>query len=144
LSEARNLLKSLSLTPNEGLRQGLLMNRDGVRRTGFDLLTTREWHELEAIWPQLRAIGAGVAARLQTEARYAVYLERQQADARLLRAEDARSIPEGANFDDVPGLSREIRQKLLQRRPRTLAEAQRIDGMTPAALAIVLAHLRRI
>jgi tRNA uridine 5-carboxymethylaminomethyl modification enzyme len=98
---------------------------------------------LARLWPELSAIDAATAERLETEARYAVYLDRQAADAAQMRREEARLIPADVDFGEVPGLSNEIKQKLKLRRPSSLAEAQRIDGMTPAALAIVVSHIRQ-
>jgi tRNA uridine 5-carboxymethylaminomethyl modification enzyme len=95
---------------------------------------------LSEIWPELRGISAQVAERLETEARYSVHLERQEADVALLRREEARSIPVDLDYMAMAGLSNELKQKLASRRPDSLAAAQRIDGMTPAALAIVLTH----
>jgi tRNA uridine 5-carboxymethylaminomethyl modification enzyme len=120
------------------------MNRDGLRRTAFDLLSYPDidLDRLALIWPELSAIDAETKERLQTEATYAVYLDRQAADAAVVRREEARGIPEGLDFDELPGLSNELRQKMRNRKPRSIAEAQRIDGMTPAALGIILAHVR--
>jgi tRNA uridine 5-carboxymethylaminomethyl modification enzyme len=83
-----------------------------------------------------------VAERLETEARYAVYLHRQQADVAVLKREEARPIPADLDFSGLPGLSNELKQKLATRRPTSIAEASRIDGMTPAALAIILARIQ--
>jgi tRNA uridine 5-carboxymethylaminomethyl modification enzyme len=143
LDAARQTMRSLSVTPNEGRRKGLEINQDGVRRTAYELLATRELADLVGVWPELGAIDLDTGERLKTEACYSVYLERQQADVLQLRAEETRVIPEGMDFASVPGLSREITQKMKDRTPRTLAEAQRIDGMTPAALAIIVAHIRQ-
>jgi tRNA uridine 5-carboxymethylaminomethyl modification enzyme len=141
---ARQLTKSLSLTPNEAGRFGIELNRDGVRRTAFDLLAYPEMDlvRLSAIWPKLSAIDARTAEALETEAKYAVYLDRQAADAALVRREETRLIPDRLDFGNLPGLSNELKQKIRNRRPRSIAEAQRIDGMTPAALGLILAHIR--
>jgi tRNA uridine 5-carboxymethylaminomethyl modification enzyme len=95
---------------------------------------------LSEVWPEVKAIPVQIAERLETEARYSVYLERQEADVALLRREEARSIPVDLDYPAMAGLSNELKQKLFSRRPGSLSEAQRIDGMTPAALAIVLTH----
>ncbi|TIT71737.1 MAG: tRNA uridine-5-carboxymethylaminomethyl(34) synthesis enzyme MnmG, partial [Mesorhizobium sp.] len=79
---------------------------------------------------------------LETEAKYAVYLERQQADVAQIRHEESRLIPESIDFSEVPGLSNELKQKMKMRQPRSIADAQRMEGMTPAALAIIVAHVR--
>lgn len=144
LERARALARTVSLTPNEAGRHGLALNRDGTRRTAYDLLAHPEIgiSRLARIWPALGEIDAETAEGLETEARYAVYLDRQRIDAERLRREGARAIPEDADFTAIPGLSAELKQKLASRRPRSVAEAQRIDGMTPAALAVIIATLR--
>lgn len=144
LEDARVLAKSRDLTPNQAERHGIVLNRDGIRRTAYDLLAYPDvtLKRLSSIWSELGAIPPKVAERLETEARYAVYLERQAVDTEMIRREEKTAIPEDADFDAVPGISNELRDKLRHRRPRTLAEAQRIDGMTPAALALILMTLR--
>ncbi|MCR4265660.1 tRNA uridine-5-carboxymethylaminomethyl(34) synthesis enzyme MnmG [Nitratireductor sp. ZSWI3] len=146
LSSARELIRSRSISPNEASRHGILLNRDGVRRTAYDLLSYPEvdLSRLHGIWPELRDIPPDVAEKIETEARYAVYLERQSSDAIALRREEARAIPSAIDFSCVPGLSNELKQKLSARRPRTIAEAQKIDGMTPAALALIIATIRQV
>jgi tRNA uridine 5-carboxymethylaminomethyl modification enzyme len=142
LSDARILLDGLTLTPSDARGYGLEINQDGVRRSAFELLSRSDLSlgRLAEIWSELKTIPARIAERLETEARYSVYLERQDADVAVLRREEARSIPVDLDYSAMAGLSNELKQKLVSRRPESLAEAQRIDGMTPAALAIVLTH----
>jgi tRNA uridine 5-carboxymethylaminomethyl modification enzyme len=142
LSEARALLEGLSITPSEARKRGLEINQDGVRRSAFELLSHSKLSlaRLAGIWPELAAIPVSIAERLETEARYSVYLERQEADVALLKREEMRSIPVDLDYAAMAGLSNELKHKLASRRPSSLAEAQRMDGMTPAALAIVLTH----
>ena len=144
LDDARALAKSLSLTPNEAARAGIALNQDGQRRTAYELLSypTIGLKQLAAIWPPLGGLDRRVAERLETEASYAVYLDRQEADIAVLRREQARLIPDDLDFSALSGLSNELKQKLAARRPRTLADAQRMDGMTPAALGIVIAAIQ--
>ncbi|RLP23765.1 tRNA uridine-5-carboxymethylaminomethyl(34) synthesis enzyme MnmG [Mesorhizobium sp. YM1C-6-2] len=144
LDSARSLAKSLSITPSEAKKRGLDLNQDGVRRSAYDLLATKDLTlvSLSALWPELGSIDAKTGERLETEAKYAVYLDRQSADAAQIRREEKRTIPNEIDFSAVPGLSNEIKQKLRSRKPRSLAEAQRIDGMTPAAIAIIVSHVR--
>lgn len=146
LDGARALTRSMSITPNEAARCGLELNRDGQRRSAYDLLSfpSLDVSRLAAIWPELGGISPKIAERLETEARYAVYLERQSLDAAVLRREEERAIPEGLDFSSLPGLSNELKAKLAERRPRSLAEMQRIDGMTPAGVAIVIATLQQL
>ena len=144
LETARQKVRDLSLTPNEATRHGLNLNRDGQRRSAYDLLAYPDIDlaRLANIWPELAEIPASTAEQLETEARYAVYLDRQQADVAVLRREEERSIPDAIDFTLVPGLSNELKQKLATCRPRSLAEAQRVDGMTPAALAIIISAIQ--
>lgn len=142
LEECIAVAKSRSLSPNEARRHGLEINLDGVRRNAFDLLSSVEFDQVMAIWPEFGAFDRATLERVQTDARYSVYLDRQQADIQQVRREEARMIPEGLDFSALSGLSNELKQKLSVRRPRSLADAQRIDGMTPAALVLILAHIR--
>ena len=141
---ARNTLKALYLTPNEAARHGLSLSHDGVRRDAYQLLSHADigFTRLTQIWPQLAEIDEQTAEAVETEARYAVYLARQEADFLAIRREEGRLIPVGLDFSMVPGLSNELRQKLRERRPASVADAQRIDGMTPAAMALIIAHVR--
>lgn len=144
VANARELVRSHTLSPNEARRHGIEVNLDGVKRTLYDLLAypNVDLARLAPIVPELAQLDSKTAEALETEAKYAVYLGRQKADAALMLKEEERNIPEALDFDSVPGLSNELRQKIRTRRPRSLAEAQRIDGMTPAALAIILSHVR--
>jgi tRNA uridine 5-carboxymethylaminomethyl modification enzyme len=142
---ARRLLESLSLTPDEATGYGIALNRDGRRRSAFDLLAfpNMTLGTLAQVWPELLAISDAAAERLQVDARYAVYLDRQDASIVAFKKDEAIAIPASLDFSAVPGLSNEIRQKLIRYRPSTLAQASRIDGMTPAALMLILAHIRK-
>ncbi|KAA3441789.1 tRNA uridine-5-carboxymethylaminomethyl(34) synthesis enzyme MnmG [Mesorhizobium sp. SARCC-RB16n] len=144
LDEARQLALSLAMTPNEAARHGLEINRDGVRRSGFELLA---YPGVDIAWlarvePKFHDIDARTAERLETEAKYSVYLDRQSTDVAQIRHEESRLIPETVDFAGVPGLSNELKQKMQARRPRSIADAQRMEGMTPAALAVIVAHVR--
>jgi tRNA uridine 5-carboxymethylaminomethyl modification enzyme len=145
LDEGRRLLASLSLTPNEAARHGLALNQDGRRRTGLELLSRSDiaFAQLRAIWPQLGNIPPGIAAQLEVDARYATYVERQQVDIAAFRKDESVRIPPDLDYAAVSGLSTEVRQKLEALRPATLAQASRMEGITPAATMLLLAHLRR-
>ncbi|MCO6048870.1 tRNA uridine-5-carboxymethylaminomethyl(34) synthesis enzyme MnmG [Mesorhizobium sp. RP14(2022)] len=144
LAQARALTQSLSLTAHEAAPHGIELNRDGRRRTAYELMSQPDMTvtRLSRVWPELRGIDPKLAERLETEATYAVYLDRQSADIAEMRREEARLIPEDIDFDGVAGLSLELKQKLRQRRPRSLAEAQKMDGMTPAAMSLILSRIR--
>ncbi|MEO3387154.1 tRNA uridine-5-carboxymethylaminomethyl(34) synthesis enzyme MnmG [Mesorhizobium sp. CAU 1741] len=145
LDRARRMAQDLSLTPNAARKAGIDLNQDGQRRTAYELMSYPDIDisRLRQVWPELGEIDTSTAERLETEARYAVYLDRQKSDVAILRREEARSIPDDLSYDALPGLSNELKHKLSTRRPRSLAEAQRVDGMTPAALAIIIATLQR-
>jgi tRNA uridine 5-carboxymethylaminomethyl modification enzyme len=144
LNAAKARAQSLSLTPNEAARHGLSLNKDGQRRSAFELLAYPEigWDQVRTIWPELSAIDSGVAVHLEIDAKYDVYLKRQVADVEAFRRDEGLVLA-NVDFDDVPGLSNEARAKLKATRPRTVGQAGRIDGMTPAALGILAAYLRR-
>lgn len=146
LEQARALAKSLSVTPRQAVRHGIAVNQDGVRRSAYDLLSYEgvDFAALERIWPELAQVDETTRERIETDAKYAVYLERQQNEAAVMRNEEGRLIPEELDVRAMPGLSNELRQKLWERRPRSIAEAQRIEGMTPAAMAILISRIRQL
>ncbi|WP_407525280.1 tRNA uridine-5-carboxymethylaminomethyl(34) synthesis enzyme MnmG [Methylobacterium oryzisoli] len=145
LASVRDRLDALSLTPTEAARHALSVNRDGVRRTAFQLLSYPEitWDRLAAIWPELHAVPPALADRLRTDATYAVYLDRQQADIAAFRKDEAIHLPASLDYGGIPGLSNELRVKLEGVRPLTLGQAARIEGVTPAALTLLAAYARR-
>jgi tRNA uridine 5-carboxymethylaminomethyl modification enzyme len=145
LQDGRARLEALSLTPREAVAHGLNLNQDGRRRTAFELLAYPDitWARLVEIWPELGGVRKVIARRLKVDSRYSVYLERQEADIAAFRKDEQIAIPRGFDYDSISGLSNEVRQKLQQHRPATLAQAGRIDGITPAALMLLLAHLRK-
>lgn len=145
LARARALLEAVSLTSAQALKQGLPVNQDGQRRSGFALLALPAitLARLQQIWPELGEIDAATAERIETDARYAVYLDRQQADIDAFRRDEQMALPETLDYHAIAGLSAELRGKLSYLRPRTLGQAQRIDGMTPSALTLLAARARR-
>ena len=144
-ADARARLERLSTTPNEAARHGVEINRDGRRRTAFELLAHPAGgpEVVRRLWPEAAAVPAAVIERLAVDARYAAYVDRQAADVAVLRRDESTQIPDGFVFDGLPGLSVELQQKLARARPATIAHASRLDGMTPAALLLLLAKVRR-
>ncbi|MCJ2141196.1 tRNA uridine-5-carboxymethylaminomethyl(34) synthesis enzyme MnmG [Methylobacterium sp. E-066] len=145
LREARGLLDAVSLTPSQAATHGILLNRDGIRRSAFQLLAYPEiaWGQLAAIWPALAETSPRVTDRLKTDATYAVYLDRQNADIAAFRRDEAVRLPASLDYAGISGLSNEMRVKLETVRPGTLGQAARIEGVTPAALTLLAAHARR-
>jgi tRNA uridine 5-carboxymethylaminomethyl modification enzyme len=144
LAEGLSLLNQLSMTPTEAARHGLAVNRDGRRRTAFDLLVFPDisLDRLKSVWPEIDKIDSRIAAQIEVDARYAAYLLRQDEDVAQLKRDEAVRIPDDFDYAAIPSLSGEIRQKLATHRPATIAQAGRLEGMTPAALLTLLARLK--
>ncbi|NEW89594.1 tRNA uridine-5-carboxymethylaminomethyl(34) synthesis enzyme MnmG, partial [Rhodopseudomonas sp. WA056] len=144
LSEARALAQSLAITPNEAAKHGLALNRDGQRRSAFDLLSYPEidWAQVRAIWPELGKVDPVIATHVEIDAKYHVYLERQTADVEAFRRDESLRLTD-VDYAAVPGLPNEARTRLERHRPHTVGQAGRLDGITPAALGILAAYLRR-
>jgi tRNA uridine 5-carboxymethylaminomethyl modification enzyme len=145
LAAARNRARSLTVTPGEAERFGFTLNRDGQRRTAFELLSYPDigFADIARIWPELLGVPRAVAAQLEIDAKYAVYLDRQAAEVAAFKRDEAVKIPATIDYALVRGLSNEARQKLSAMRPRTIGQASRLDGITPAALVLLAAFLRR-
>lgn len=140
----RDWSRSVSLTPGEGEQHGLTLNRDGQRRSAFDLLSYPhvDWATICRIWPEAASESAAIGEQVEIDAKYAVYLHRQEADIASFRREESAPLPE-VDYRALAGISNEIKAKLELIRPRTIGQASRIDGMTPAALALLAAHAKR-
>ncbi|PZO78645.1 MAG: tRNA uridine-5-carboxymethylaminomethyl(34) synthesis enzyme MnmG [Mesorhizobium amorphae] len=145
LNAARDLAQSLAISAHQAAAHGIALNQDGRRRSAYDLLSQPDidFARLTNVWPELQGVPHTIAERLETEASYAVYLDRQSADIARLKREETRSIPDTVDFENLPGLSNELKQKLQHRRPKSLADAQKLEGMTPAAMSLILSELRR-
>lgn len=145
LSQLRERTQQLTITPNMAEGYDLHLNRDGVRRSAYDLLAypNIDLARLAQIWPELNDADAVTREALETEAQYSVYLERQKNDIAVMEREERLSIPVDLDYSAISGLSNELTQKLELRRPSTIAEAQRVEGMTPAAVALLIAQIRK-
>ena len=145
LDTATNILKSLEITPSEAARHDMAINQDGRRRSAFELLAfpAVTLDKLGALWPQIAALDPQIAAQVEVDARYASYVERQSGDIAALKRDEAERVPSDFAYATIASLSTEVRAKLERHRPTTLAEAARIDGMTPAGLLLLRAALRK-
>jgi tRNA uridine 5-carboxymethylaminomethyl modification enzyme len=145
LKDAREFARSVSLTPKEAEPFGLSLNKDGQRRTAFELLSYPNVtiSDLTKVWPRFAELPAKVAEQIEIDAKYEVYLSRQAADIAAFRRDESFELPADFDYAALPGLSNEMKQKLQTHRPRTIGHASRIDGVTPAALTLVAAHVRR-
>ena len=145
LDAARALARALTVTPSDAARRGLALRKDGQRRSAFELLSYPSIGigDVARLWPQLAGLRPKVAEQLEIDAKYDVYLSRQAADVESYRRDESLTLPEDLDYAELPGLSNEVRDKLQTYRPRTVGHAGRIDGVTPAALTLLAAHLRR-
>jgi len=145
LDRARTMARALSLTPSEADRHELALRKDGQRRSAFELLSYPHIGiaELARIWPDFGEIDRKIAEQIEIDAKYDVYLSRQAADVESYRRDESLVLPDDIDYATLPGLSNEVRHKLQAHRPRTVGQAGRIDGITPAALTLLVAHLRR-
>jgi tRNA uridine 5-carboxymethylaminomethyl modification enzyme len=145
LTNALNMLKSLTLTPTAAADKSIEINHDGRRRNGFELLSfpAITFDKLRDIWPELAQIEPAIAAQVEIDARYASYVARQAEDVALLVKDEGVKIPPDFPYATLPSLSNEVRAKLMSQRPSTLAEAARIDGMTPSAMLLLRATVKK-
>lgn len=145
LQSGRALMSGLTLTPKEAASHGLRVNQDGTRRSAFSLLSFPDisCSDLVEIFPELRQLSSETIDQLSRDALYANYIERQEEHVAALKRDENWQIPESFDYDCLPGLSNELKLKLSRARPSTLAQAGRVDGVTPAALALILARLRQ-
>jgi len=142
----RNELRSVSVTPNEAARHGLKLNFDGQRRNAYDLLAYPDisLDSLFNIWPDLNCYSSRAREAIEIEAAYAVYLDRQASDVAQVRRDEEKLIPSDLNFASLSGLSRELQIKLDRFRPANIAQAAKVEGMTPAAITLLLVAIRRL
>jgi tRNA uridine 5-carboxymethylaminomethyl modification enzyme len=145
LGIARELVHTLTASPSELGRVGLIVTADGQRRTVHELLgfPALDLAKLARLWPELDALRPDIAEQIEIDGRYAGYLARQEADIRAYRRDEALQLPDSLNYDRVGALSAEVRSKLKAARPATLGAAARLSGITPAALVALLRHVRR-
>lgn len=145
LKQAANKLSAINATPNDLRSRGFDINQDGNRRNGMDLLAypNIDFARLQASWPELADVPNDISEQLEIEATYASYLQRQDADIRAMRRDEALELPTDIDYRAIPSLSNEVCDKLECARPETLGQAARISGVTPAAITALLAHVKR-
>jgi tRNA uridine 5-carboxymethylaminomethyl modification enzyme len=145
LKAARTFADSVSLTSKEAERHGLTLNKDGQRRSAFELLSYPNiaMSDLARVWPRFAELDSKIAEQIEIDAKYDVYLSRQAADVAAYRRDESFTLPDDLDYEGMRGLSNEAKQKLQQNRPRTIGHASKIDGITPAALTLLVAHVKR-
>jgi len=145
IEAAREMARSLNLTPAQAEARGLKVNQDGQRRDALQLLAYPliEFAQLAAIWPELGSLSHQTREQLEIDALYAGYLERQALDVEAFKRDEDLRIDPALDYSSVGGLSTEVREKLAAARPVTLGQASRIEGVTAGALTALLAHVKR-
>ncbi len=145
LATAREFAKLVSITPKEAESRGLALNKDGQRRTAFEILSYPNISiaDLARVWPRFAELDVKIAEQIEIDAKYDVYLSRQAADVAAYRRDESFLLPDDLDYAALPGLSNEVKQKLQAHRPRTIGHAARIDGITPAALTLLVAYVKR-
>jgi tRNA uridine 5-carboxymethylaminomethyl modification enzyme len=145
LDAARAMARAEIVTPSEAAHHGVALRKDGQRRSAFELLSYPDIGiaDVARIWPKFSELPRNIAEQLEIDAKYDVYLSRQAADVESYRRDEGLVLPDDIDYAGLPGLSNEVRHKLEAQRPRTIGHAGRIDGITPAALMLLVAHMRR-
>ncbi len=138
-------LRALQLTPGEAAKSGIQINRDGVRRSAFSILSYPDvrFANLVAIWPELGQCERRISDQVEIDAKYAVYLDRQSVAVSALKRDEGIRLGASFDYDLIPGLSNEVRARLKTARPENLGQAGRIEGITPAALTLILAWVKK-
>ena len=144
LTSLRDKLNNYNLTPNKARKLGLKINLDGKTRSAFDLLGYHEinFKKIEEIWPDFSTNDETLKNTISAEATYGRYLERQERDIEMFRKEETKVLSDELDYNSIKGLSNEHKQKLTKIKPSTLGQAQRIDGITPSAIGLILSHMK--
>ncbi|MVA57800.1 tRNA uridine-5-carboxymethylaminomethyl(34) synthesis enzyme MnmG [Agrobacterium vitis] len=145
IDDTISMLETRKLTPNEAAAAGIPVNQDGRRRTALELLAYPDISivNLSRIWPELSALDSKVAEAVEIHATYAVYMDRQNADIAATKRDEDRLIPKDFDYASLSGLSNELKQKLEKIRPENLSQAAKVEGMTPAAISLLIAFLNK-
>ena len=145
LIAARTAMESASFTPREIQAAGIKINQDGNRRSVFDILSYPDIsiEDVGALWPAINSFSAEISEQVSIDALYSHYIERQNRDQLAIKKDEGHFISDDFNYDSLSGLSNELKSKLNERRPANLAQAAKVDGMTPAALMLILAKLKQ-
>nr|WP_236937946.1 tRNA uridine-5-carboxymethylaminomethyl(34) synthesis enzyme MnmG [Frigidibacter mobilis] len=146
MEAGRARLEAMSLSPSEAAAVGIRVGQDGVRRNGFALLSFADvgFEQLQLVDAELANLAPHIREQIARDALYANYITRQDADVQAMQRDESHEIPEGFDYAVLGGLSNELKGKLSRIQPRSLAQAGRIDGMTPAAMTLILARLKQI
>jgi len=145
INELSNYLKSLKISPNKAEKYNIKIAKDGVKRSGFEVLSRKEvtFKKLRSIWNKIPNASRNEEEQIEISAHYSGYLEKQEADIIAFRKDENLIIPNDIDYSKLSGLSNEVKSKFKLIRPKTLGQALRIDGITPAAAYILLSHVKK-
>ena len=145
LSQTYFKMDSLMITPSKAEKFGINIAKDGINRSANQLLGQKSVNmtKIREIWPEIKYISNEIDEQLEINSHYKGYLKKQKAEILAFKRDENLIIPENLNYDSFAGLSNEIKSKFKKIRPKTMGQALRIDGVTPAAVYILLSHLKR-
>ena len=145
LRKSYELMRSLSITPSKAEKHDIKIAKDGISRSAEDILSrkTVNINKIREIWPEIPYFSAEIDEQLEINAHYKGYLKKQNADILAFKRDENLLIPNNIDYDLLSGLSNEIKFKFKNIKPKTLGQALRIDGVTPAAAYILLSHVKR-
>ena len=145
INELSNSLKSLKISPNEAEKFGIKIAKDGVKRSAFEILSRDgvTFNKLRSIWKKIPKASRNEEEQIEISAHYSGYLEKQEADIIAFRKDENLKIPPNIDYSRLSGLSNEVKSKFNLIRPKTLGQALRIDGITPAAAYILLSYVKK-
>ena len=145
LSKTQSKMNSLTITPSKAEKFGINIAKDGISRTANQLLGQKyvNMSKIREIWPEIKYISKEIDEQLEINSHYKGYLKKQKADILAFKRDENLIIPKNLNYDNFAGLSNEVKSKFKKIRPKTMGQALRIDGITPAAVYILLSHLKR-
>jgi tRNA uridine 5-carboxymethylaminomethyl modification enzyme len=138
-------MNKLSITPSKVSKFSIKIAKDGISRTANEILTQKgvDMEKIREIWPEIPSFDKEIDAQIEINAHYKGYLMKQKADILAFKRDENLIIPNQINYDNLSGLSNEVKAKFKQIKPRTMGQALRIDGITPAAVYILLSHVKR-
>ena len=145
LSEIQEKMDNLKISPTKVEKYGVNIAKDGVNRSATQILSqiSVNMGKIRQIWPEIQYVSREIDEQIEINSHYKGYLKKQKADILAFKRDENLIIPENLNYDDFSGLSNEIKSKFKKIRPKTMGQALRIDGVTPAAVYILLSHLKR-
>ena len=138
-------MSNLNITPSKAEKFGIKIAKDGVFRTAEEILTHKgvDMKKIRLIWPEIIDNGNEIDEQIEINSHYRGYLKKQEADILAFKRDENLSIPDNIDYDQFSGLSNEVKAKFKEIRPKTMGQALRIDGITPAAVYILLSHVKR-